>query len=299
MKKAICVGIVFALVMISVMPLVIGDENVEEEQTDVEIDEETQNETRVIEYPYGAEIRLLQLQKNILKSIIKGEMIISVLKRIDVNTTELETIVAELKILLDEVRSADPSSPNATQEFVDLKYDAIELVKEFRDTLKELVNDEIMNQLREMIREATCEEAQNLTIRIRNRIRLYNRNQLHRLYQIIGETNTSLLDEYMNGNITREELINQISKIINQFTKEKRSQIFTELKESNLKAEIHSRIRIEEAKKGFHERRQTRLNNRFHAVQGSEEIDPFIQNQIQNRIRNRLENENKGKGGRQ
>mgnify|MGYP000192954539 CR=1 FL=1 len=189
MKKIVGIMIVLVL-MASLTPLALADEAGESE---VEIDAETYNEVEAMEYPYGAEIRLLQLEKAVTKNIVKGEEIVSVLKESGYNTTELETILAELELLLEEVQSADANSTNATQEFVDLKHDAIELTKEFRDALHELIDDDMADGLQERIREMTCEQVQNLTTKIQNRIRHYNRNQLHRLFGIIGEANESLL----------------------------------------------------------------------------------------------------------
>ena len=67
---------------------------------------------------------------------------------------------------------------DAVQIFTDLKNDSIELTKEFRDTLREMLDDETIEGLRERIREMVCERVQNLSEMIRNRIRQHNRNRL-------------------------------------------------------------------------------------------------------------------------
>ncbi len=55
---------------------------------------------------FGAEIRLLQLEKALLKNILKGEMAVQVLIGLNFTTTELESILTEMKALLEEVRAS-------------------------------------------------------------------------------------------------------------------------------------------------------------------------------------------------
>ncbi|MEM0493215.1 MAG: hypothetical protein QXS02_04610 [Candidatus Thermoplasmatota archaeon] len=297
MKKIVNTWIIVMLVLASLVSITSADDTSEPEQTEVVVDEDTLNETRIIDYQYGAIVRLLQLEKAILKGIVKGEMILSILKNKGVNTTELECIVSEMKILLDEVRSSDVNSTNATQIFVDLKHDAILLVKNFRDTLHDLlISNEILDELKERIRDVNTTEMHNLTFRIRHRIRLYNRNQMYRLCQMIGLNDTGIIDSYLNGNITMKELKSHLSRIMNQLTKEKRNMIFYEIKEGNIKSHIRSMQSVEDAKKTFNERRQHRLNNRLRLIESSTDIEGNVKTRLQERFKGEMEE--KGKGGK-
>ena len=71
-------------------------------------------------------------------------------------------------------------------------------------------------------------------------------NQLYRLYGVIGETNTSLLEQYFNGNISLNQTKLQLYKMINQLTKEKQIMIFSEVKAENIKKKIHAQNAIEQ-----------------------------------------------------
>ena len=102
---------------------------------DVEVeDNETEEEIGIMNNSLGAEIRLLQLEKAILKNIIKGERAVDVLKGIssfDYNTSDLEEILDKLGVLLEEVQAADPESNESVRIFVELKYEARNLTKQF------------------------------------------------------------------------------------------------------------------------------------------------------------------------
>lgn len=259
----------------------------EDGSDDEPIDEVTKEETEIMTDSIGAEIRLLQLEKSITINILKGEQIVSILKNLDYNTTELEAILVEMEFLLEEVQAADPNATDAVQVFIDLKSDAKELTKEFRDSLEDMLDDETLNNLRERIREEY--QDQNLTKKIRNRIRFYNRNQLHRLYGFIGDVNYSFLDEYKNGNITKEQAINQICKMVNNMTKEKRDRIFLDFKEYRIRARIKSMVCVENASQNFTIRKEIRLEHRLQFAKNSQNpIDSRVRAEMQKRMENRL-----------
>ncbi len=254
----------------------------------------TQEEIEIMDDQIGAHIRLLQLEKAITKNMIKGEEVISVLKEAEYNTSVLEAITAELELVKGEVQSADPNSTDAVHIFTDLKNDSIWLTKDFRDTLKEMLDNETIEALRERIRAMVCEQAQNLTDKIRNQIRQFNRNQLYRIYGFFGEANYSSVNEYQNGNITMAQVKQQINKMVNEMTKEKRYQVFSELKENRIRNRIQARVCVENATENFQERKQERLTNRLNNTQNSQNIDDNqVVAEMERRMMNRL-NEIKG-----
>ena len=237
MRKTAAILIVFMLT-ISISSLVLADEPEE----DNDIDNETKKEIRVMNNRLGAEIRLLQLEKALLKNILKGEMAVQVLIGLNFTTTELESILTEMKDLLEEVRTANTTSNDSVQIFVSLKNQSRNLTTQFRETIRGLLNDTSLREIRERIRERFNEsgELQNCSKRIRNLIRQFNFNQLYRLYGIIGEANSSFVNDYFNGTLPLNETKLQLFKIINEMTKEKKYEIFSEIKEENIKRQIHA-----------------------------------------------------------
>jgi len=287
--KKILIGILALVLMTSMIQYAIADEP----------EEVSEEEITIMKDQIGAQIRLLQLEKAITKNIIKGEMLVEVLKGIEYNTTALEAILAELEILKEEVQSADPNSTDAVEIFVDLKSDAIELTKEFKDAIAEILDEQTKEELRERIREMVCEQVQNLSKKIQNRIRQFNRNQLYRIYSIIGGNNTSLADGYQNGTIAVEQVKLQISKMVNQMTKEKKNQVFSELKETRIRNMIESQIHMENITEGFQERKEVRLRNRFEYIQNMSgyQLKYEMQNRLMNRLNNTTQSGDNGYGG--
>jgi hypothetical protein len=210
------------------------------ETHDHSFDNETEREIRIMNNSLGARIRLLQLEKAILTNLLKGTMTVQVLKGLDVNTTKLDVILANLSDALNAVRVADPTANNSVEVFVQLKNESRNLTKQFRDTLRTLLDNETIAMIKEQLRNMTSDELQNCSMNLRHWIRHFNSNQLYRLYGIIGEKNITLIKEYINNNITLNQTKLQLYKMINQMTKEKQYKIFHDVKEENIRREIQA-----------------------------------------------------------
>ena len=276
MKKITCMFIVLML-MVSILSFASAEEAEDSE------DNETEIEIRAMNNLNGSEIRLLQLEKAITKNLLKGEMAVDVLKNLSYNTTDLESILSELHLVLDEVNSADPNESNAVEIFVDLKSDAKNLTTQFREELKVLLSDVKYNEIREQIQNMTNGTIQNYSKKIQNRIKQFNRNQVYKLYGIIGEGNNSYVNQYMNGTLSLFQLKMQISKIVNQKTKEK-MEIYKGIKEEKIRCQNKANKTYGNVTKNFEERHQERLQNRLERANntGNEKLMEKIQNRIGN-----------------
>lgn len=270
-----------------------GNESEEPEGKESDIDDETEEETEIMNTLLGAEIRLLQLEKAIIKNIEKGERAVEVLKLLDYDTTDLEAILEEMQLLLEEVQAADPNSDDSLQLFVDLKSDARNLTKEFRETIKELLSDAKYRELKQQIQGMACEGLQDLSKKIQNRIKQFNRNQIHRLYGLIGETNEPLAEGYENGTCNLSQVKLQISKMVNHMIKEKKQEMFYELKGEKIKKREIAEASAENVSVNFAERELTRLNIRLQKAE--DKGNSHLIQQIQNKIANQISDGN-GKG---
>jgi len=309
MKKILSILMVLVL-MVSISSLALADDDTDDELDQEEqdgdneteepdgnesdIDEKTEEETEIMNSSLGAEIRLLQLEKAIIKNIEQGERAVEVLKALNYSTTDLEAILEEMQLLLGEVQAADPNSTDSVQVFVDLKSDARNLTKEFRETIKELLSDAKYRELKQRIQEMPCDGVQNLSKKIQNRIKQFNRNQIHRLYGLIGETNESLAEGYENGTCNLSQVKWQISKMVNHMIKQKKQEMFYELKGEKIKKRNMAEANVENASANFTERGLTRLNIRLQKAE--DKGNSHLIQQIQNKIANQSSDDGNGPG---
>jgi len=224
----------------------------DENETEDDVDDKTEKEIEIVNNTFGAEIRLLQLEKALLKNILKGEMAVQVLIGLNFTTNELESILTKMKALLEEVRAANTSSNASVEIFVFLKNESKNFTTQFRETIRGLLNDTSLSELRVRIKEMLNASGQldDYNKRIINLIRTFNGNQLYRLYGLIGEANSPFVNEYLNGTLPLNETKLQLCKIINEMTKEKKYEIFLEIKGENIRRQIHAQDAIENMGKG-------------------------------------------------
>ena len=237
---------IMLMIFISISSLAIADDPNENGEDD--LDTETDKEIEIMNNSIGSEIRLLQLQKAIIKNLLKGEMAVDVLKGLDYNTSSLESILSEMNALLADVKEVNASSNESVLLFIEYKGDAKNLTTQFRETIKEMLNGEKLGEIRERVRKMVSAELENYSKMIRNKIKQFNRNQLYKLYGIIGEANNSFVNEYFNGNVSVAELKIQINKKINQINRERKFEIFSDLKKEKIENKINAQASIDHFK---------------------------------------------------
>jgi len=291
MKKILSIILVL-MMMISVSSLALADEEAGEDPEET-IDSETEEETEIMNCSYGAEVRLLQLEKAITTNLLKGNMIVDVLVGLDYNTTDLESILDELELALGQVQDADPEANNSVEVFVGLKIDSKNLTKQFRDELKDLLSDVKYKEIKEQIRGDLSGELQNYTKKIRNLIKQFNRNQAHKLYGMIGEGNNSFVNQYMNGTMNLTQLKLQLHKMVNMKTQERKKEIFAQMKKVKIQNKANVTQHLLQIQNNFEQKTQERLQERLEKANETENV------QLQEKIQNKIQEYQSSPGGPQ
>ena len=256
------------------IPLGLADET-DNNSSDVVIDQETQQQVEIMNNGLGSEIRLLQLEKAILKNMNIGENILSFLNESDLNITDLQLILAEYALLLQEVQSSDPNTTDIVEIFVDLKHDAINLSKEFRNRLTLLVNNSHLEQIQQHTQNITCNTTLTLNETIRNRIRQYNSNQFCYLYRLLGENCSEFANQYQNDYLTMNMIKQNLTEVISQMNKVSQFNLITTIKQKKIQVKIQAEFEVQNASDGFEQRQLNRLQNRLQNVGNQSTIVHF------------------------
>lgn len=281
-------NILVALILIgSILPIAYAD-NTNNNPKNEYIDKETQQQTEIMNTnTMGAEIRLLQLEKAIIKNIEKGEQILTIINDSEYNITDLQVILAEFYLLQEEVQTADPNATDAVSTFVDLKLDAVNLTKEFREILQATVNNSTIGQLQQRIGNMTSNQTTNVTNTIQSKIRQYNAHQFRYLYQLLGENRSDWISKYQNGSLTTNQVKQNLTKRIQQNKTTHQYQILTALKQKKIQQKIQTQNSIQNASDGFQQRQENRLKKR---LQQSENLtDNPLYQQLCKRIQQKLD----------
>jgi hypothetical protein len=251
-----------------------------------EVDQETEEEVEEMHTPHGAEVRLLQLEKAIDRNIARGQHIIDSAKE-DHNVTELEAILAEMEALLTQVQDADPSAEDAVQQFVDLKKDAIELSKQFRDTARELLGPSEAGRLRARVKEIKGKQEQRLRTRIRKKIQEFNGERVLKICEILEIDCEDLKEQLEAIAITKAEIKEQIREKMQSMSKEEKKETFAELKEEGVKRNVFKKAAVQRAKENFRVRKELRLTSRLDKLGELDDEEKRLR--AEERIKTRLE----------
>lgn len=218
------------------------------------------NETYVkpMQEGVGAEMRLLQLEKQLVRAQLHGEQVIERLEAQNMSTGNLSRIVAEFEAMIVEVQEARADlnrtnrTDNAVRVFVALVHDARALTKEFREESRELLRDADKRQLRADFERIDRDELENIEDRIKKARREYNAQNTKKTLERIGyekDGNDDLYKRVKEGRVSDDDLREEIKERVSELTPEQREEAIARLREEAAKARVAALARIEAAQK--------------------------------------------------
>jgi len=225
------------------------DLNETEHENETELNETEEEEIRPMRFPHGAQVRLLELEKSITRNILVGNQTIAAIKagNSSANTTNLVSIIDKLIILRNEVRTItvnetamlNKTSEELAQQFVDIKREAINLSKEFRDAARPLLKETDRQIIREYMKEIDRTELKNIDDEIRDARHRYNADLLNATFSHLGLNNSALLERVRNGDAKVGEIKNYVRDALRNETPKQRQQAMLKLREAEAKRNVY------------------------------------------------------------
>lgn len=204
---------------------------------------QTEEDLTVFNYIHGAEVRLLQLEKVILRNIEVGAEVVG-----ELNSTEAEDILVEMNALLDRIKELDlnQSSESLAEEYVAIKDEARTLSKEFRDLTRGLSKERI---------EQARAYGKDVEAMFKERINQKQKDFLNDKARDFAKNYGFLdrLDEVSkNGNIS----VDKVKEVFGEVVRENRALIQEKYREENAKKEIFGKVISENAQEKREEIRE-------------------------------------------
>jgi len=273
------------------------EEATEEEAEEVEeeaIDEETEEEVELIsESNFGATVRLLQLEKAVTKSYLIGMGVISVLSEKGEDVAELESILAEIEVLKDEVSNLDPNSENAVDDFVNIKRDIKDLNREFRKIASPLLTANDKQSIRDSIKDN--DELASLNQEIRDALRELNANRVEKALDRMGVSDPELIEKIESGDATRAEVKDALKSGYQNLDPELKAAARLKLRNA-VKERVDLRKKVvEKVKLGHLEVRKARYVDRLKKIPVKKRV--LVKKRINTKVKrlNKVENRIKDK----
>ena len=227
-------------------------------------DDVTRNETAVMGSTRGAEMRLLQLERRVSIHNAIAQRVIDVITAKGNDTLALESLLQQSNVLVEEIKVA-PRAPaqDAVKSFVDLKQDANEIIKEFRDTAKPFLSSEDRSNLSKVKAELETELNKPLIEKIKTERKEHNVERLTKHFDSLNVTANNILALLKDGSLTPERARETVKEHYKNQSSEQKNASLQRVK-SVLITRVDQKIaRIQETETNINERRSQRLDDRM------------------------------------
>lgn len=262
------IAILLALMLLCVMPIALADDINENIVVDANITAIDEQEARSILAPYGAEVRLLQLEKSVTRNILIGDAVLKVLDKNnnDANLIDAENTLNALEMLLDEIKTTPREGDKnlLVQTYVELKKEARTLVADFKNETKDLITpsdrNEIMAQLSDLDRNSFIE----INKAIKEKARNFNAEKMNEHFKAIGIRNDSMLAKIRNGDINAiQEAKKYALDNFKDLNIAEKKQIATKMRNDSIKRTIEGKEIINKIKLTLEQKLMNSIQNRI------------------------------------
>ncbi len=249
------------------------------------ITEETKEQVKLmVESNYGATVRVWQLRKSIIRAVIAGEVVIDYLDEKGEDVLDLQAKLDELNIIEKEVIALD-SDNSSVEDFVNIKRDAKNLISEFKELTRNRISSEDRNEIIEIVKKEMEENrlldsTESEMEKARNQL---NAERTERLLERFGITDKELANKVRNGEITKNELKEQLRGKYKNIGQEKKKQAKQKIETKNNEVQERIKKRVEEIKQTHIPIRKERLENRLEKMPLNTKLE--VQEEVNNKVK--------------
>lgn len=272
------------LIAIMLTVIMIGSFAVYAQEINTTIDEVVdEKEVVVLKSPYGAEVRLAQLEKRVEVQIENAKLIIENIESnesLNANLTKLNEIVAKFEALLIDIENTDmnKSSELLTEDYVGLKALAIELTKEFRSVVNEKIPSNELDGIKEKVQERKNLRLNETDNKVEELKKKYNTEKFEEIFKRLGIEDNETVEKLRNGEMNIGEVRSQLVSKFKEMDREERIAALDNLREERAKNRVQAREmienslgeKVEQIIKEHRENIMTRINN----TQQTSETEP-------------------------
>lgn len=262
-------------------------------------------EVEIMHTPYGATVRLLQLEKNIIRNILHGEYILNAIKKNNITlneTTEtrLNEIINELKNInekiAEEIKNINKTNPeDAVSHFVEWKSEAINLTKEFKMIVSDIRKMNFV-EIKEELKKIKNREIEKLEKEIDLAVKELNKERVQKILEITNLSKEDLMKQIKEGNLTATEMKKLINDKFRDINKTGKKAFLDKLKEEREKIELlkqealNKRLKLE--KENMEKVKQILSDDNLTISEKKAKLKVMAQEKIRERIKGVNNNEN-------
>lgn len=200
------------------------------------------NEMKSFANPFGAEVRLLQLERKLEWNILAGTEVVTFLheKNESLVLSGLEGIIDQMEELLEDVRNSprDGEAGELAQNFVSLKRSAIDLTKDFRTAASEYIEPSDREALAERIKNIDRNSLDNTDNMIQQAKAEFNAYRLENMLGVLGIENQALLERVRSEGLNPGRIRNELKATLGNMTDSQKQEAGLRASENRVKHNV-------------------------------------------------------------
>ena len=210
----------------------------------------------------GAEVRVMQLMRNVEANIQGAELILRVAQSCECPEYERMTeIVNLLDVIAVDLEEFDfsRSSREMAQEFVELRSDTVELTTQFRELARQVISsEEEREELRDLTREVRESQREEFKERIEQRVREHQIEQFRELVVRLDIQADELVQLVVAGEVSIPDARQRLAQLLRERNQEEREQAVQRVREAQTRENVEVRERVREIQEIVQEQAQIR-----------------------------------------
>ena len=302
--------IVLSIFLLMTLPVALAEETI--------LDANTTGEIKIMSTQSGAEIRLLQLERSLVRNGLVGARVMEMIQtnHPEFDITETQNKLNELEVLLEDVKNynLEENSETVVENFVAMKKEALLISQEFKNMTSTKLSTQNREAVRLMVNATEVNELAPINEAVKTTIRLHNAEKIGNLFSLMGINNSELLQRIRIGEATKTQAMTSLKESFSGLNTKIKTQVEIKIKEATSKRLVTEKSFAQRAQNLSQEKLNERLNQRSQKVDDLNKriganADPFsyqvmsermlqVSNTISNRAQQIVNNINgQGAGG--
>ncbi len=246
-----------------------GDDAVSSADSAADITVDDEEDVSIMGDSYGSQLRWLQLEKELVRKILKGEAIIQAIHNTDpdYNLSELERILDELKLLVEDVNGVlDGQADVSPDYFLQIKKEAKTLLKRFKDEVHTFIrghDDLTVEDIKSQLKDEDSELLKQLEARVQDAREEYNAKRLGFLLGKLGITDPQLVAKVQSGELNVGQVRSEMVKKFKELKDEDKKVAAAKIREEKMERKVYQKSVAEKAKPDLAEKLQEREQKRL------------------------------------
>ncbi len=264
------IATMIGLMMLMLLPMALAQDTNTDSGTSVIVDTTItpidEKEARTMLSPFGAEVRMLQLEKSVTRNVLIGNEVLQVLSKnhTDANLTDAENTLNSLEMVLEDIKAAPTEGDKnvLVQTFIELKKEAKTLSNDFKQETKNIINAQDRQEIMTNIKDLDKNDLMDINNKIREILKNFNAEKMKEKFNQMGIKNEDMIGRIRNGDMNFKEIRDYALNQFRDLNETEKKQIAATMRNNTIKNMVQQREMTQKIIKDLRQNMLDKMQNR-------------------------------------